>query len=238
MSIKATIQGGAGINASVTTKQLSVAPSGWDDQVAEYGRGYNYPLPTGQVTGFRTGDATDIETTIFAPVRVANSLKVQNSLTDFLTLGNTNSFGNTSRFTDVDGLQVYGNKYIIDNYTGLGWFGEVKAVNAADWNACIDDALTDTDASFSDWFLPNRKQLESITRYERITSIRNFFDYAPFDTFGSLSFSGADYLLVTSNTATINTSSVFYVRSQTDQILNAAKTLANAWDRTICRKHF
>jgi len=150
----------------VITSQKVNIPTGWDEQVAEYGRGYNYPQPTGQTTVYRTGDDADIEATIFAPVRVANSLKVQNSLIDFFTLGNTNSFGNTNRFTDSVGGQIAGagngslTDYVICNYTGLAVSRIVRS--AVDWPDATDAALAITLNGFSDWFLGNSNIQESI----------------------------------------------------------------------------
>ncbi len=108
------------IKVNTSQKVISSPPSGWDEQIAEYGRAYNYPQPTGQTTVYRTGDDADIEATIFEPIREANGLKVMNSLVSFLVLVNNNTFGNKNRFTDINGLQTFGDNYFIDNYTGLG----------------------------------------------------------------------------------------------------------------------
>ena len=154
---------------SPTVTPAPEPPSGWDEQIAEYGRGYNYPQTTAQTVVYRTGDDADIEATIFAPIRVANSLKVQNSLTDFTTLGNTNSFGNTDRFTDSEGLQDYGatgsalTDYKIDHYTGLGW--SIKSPLSGTWQNSIDNSLSLVENGFSDYFLPSFNQLNSILDY-------------------------------------------------------------------------
>lgn len=231
MSITATIQGGAGISASVTTKQISMAPSGWDDQVAEYGRGANYPPPTGQETVYRTGDDADIEATIFAPIRVANSLKVKNSLTDFTTLGNTNSFGNTDRFTDDAGGQTYTSQYVIDHYTGLGWF-IIPDVQIT-WNNGIDNALAATDVGFSDWFLPNLNQAATIRNSE--ADNLNSFNYAPFNLLTN--FVAGNNVGVSTTSFQTTTNSNYWAAQANIGMRTIAKT--TNWDYlTYCRKHF
>ena len=88
----------------------------WDTQILQngilipfqLGRGYVYPLHDGAGLSYRTGDSKDIEDTIFSDaVRNANSLKIMNSLTDFVTLKNNNSFVNPNRYTDTAGGQAY-----------------------------------------------------------------------------------------------------------------------------------
>ena len=208
-------------NVIVNTSQkvISSAPSGWDEQISEYGRGYNYPQPTGQTTVYRNGDDADIEATVFAPVRVANSLKVQNSLVDFLTLGNTNSFGNTDKFTDINGLQVYGDGLIIDNYTGIMWY---KVYLTADtWNNQIDIALASTQGGYNDWFLPNTNQIEAIRN-------KQSFRVAPFDTLFKDQFSST-----TRNNNTLHT--FRYTNTEGD---DSATLKTNLYTSMMCRKHF
>lgn len=207
----------------VNTSQRILAPSGWDAQVAEYGRGYNYPQP-GQTTVFRTGDDADIEATIFAPVRVANSLKVQNSLINFLTLGNTNSFGNTNRLTDINGLQVYGDGLIIDNYTGLMWD---RAVFSKNYNTAIDDGLSKTTGGFSDWFFPSKNQYLSIWRTGDTFDIG--FNYSPFNI-------PASTFLGCSTTDPDPTANYLLIRGSISPISTSTKTTTRSG--IFCRKHF
>jgi len=204
--IKATLQGNSGIKAALNLKTKTISPGlqpiwdgsssadkntfvdanraevasfidslTWDERVAILGRGGNYPQPTGQTTVYRTGDDADIEATIFGPVRAANAAKALNSLTDFLTLANTNEFGNTNRFTDDAGGQTYANDLIIDNYTMLMWYR--VNIGILDWNTGIDNALASTQGGFSDWFVPNWKQIAGIFRAD--PSNKNF-NYTPF----------------------------------------------------------
>ena len=216
-----TKNGGVDVNTSQKVIQLPVT---WDEMVAAFGRGYNYPQPTGQTTVFRTGDDPDIEATVFAPIRVANSLKVQNSLVDFLTLGNTNSFGNTDRFTDINGLQIYADDGIIDNYTGLMWY---RIPFFGIWNAAIDGALSSIQNSFSDWFLPNVLHLSSIFNHNSVISL----NYAPFSITAAT--------IHTSTTDPEATANMFFSRqsSHSNGLIDSVGKGANV-SYIICRKHF
>ena len=208
------------------------APIGWDAQVAEYGRGYNYPQPTGQTTIYRTGDDADIEATIFAPIRVANSLKVQNSLVDFLTLGNTNSFGNTDRFTDSEGLQDYGATgsalldYIIDNYTGLGFCRIIQPINT--WNNLIDSAISSTQNGFTDWFMININQSISILNH----NYASVLSYSPFNINVSL--------IMLSTTDSGSTLNMYVVRplAHTSGLLDVLSKNTSTVGTYLFRKHF
>lgn len=224
----------SGSNVDVTTSQQVLSPSGWAAMVAAYGIGYNYPQPTGQTTVYRTGDDADIEATIFTPaVRAANSLKPRQSLADFTTLNNNNAFGNTNRFTDINGLQVYGDDYVIDHYTGLGWYRIKSALEA--WNDAIDNALASTQNSYSDWFLPDTIKIMSITN-QSLTI--NPLNYAPFN-------------LTTANNKGFSTSSSDMQNPSSDFMLLWADTIAAAYAwgfigafkidtqySILCRKHY
>lgn len=158
-------------------------PENWDELVALIGRGYNYPQPTGQTTVFRTGDDADIEQSVFSPIRAANTLKAQNGLVDFLTLVNNNSFGNTDRFTDSEGGQDYDGTggslidYVVDNYRGLAWFRIVQSSD--NWDNSIDNGVSSSQNSFSDWFIPSLKNLLSIQKV--ITGSALNMNYSPFN---------------------------------------------------------
>ena len=216
-------------NINVTTARdvLSAAPSGWDDQIAEYGRGYNYPLPTGQTTVYRIGDDADIEATIFAPVRVANSLKVKNSLVDYETLGNNSSFGNTVRFSDDLGTEIFSSSLMIDNYTGLMWYRNFFAVDSGGFDSIIDAALASTQGGFSDWFLPSTSQQISIMDNGNPSKV--FFKPLGNNTFNNT--------VLSSTTLPSATTSVMRFNNQIASLNSTSKTgtLSRYY---ICRKHF
>lgn len=204
-------------------------PTTFDELVALIGRGYNYPQPTSQTTSFKTGDDADIEATIFtSAVREANSIKAQNSLKsgNFLTLNNNNEFGNTNRFTDLDGLQVFGDDYAIDHYTGLGW--RTVNITGTNWNNSIDNALASSLNGFSDWFIPDQNKLFSIWRAGSGSDIG--FNYTPF--------SFATFRQFWSSTSDANpTGNAITWRGQQNAEVVVSKTSTTP-NHIFCRKHF
>ena len=122
-------------------------------------------LKTGQTTSYRTGDDGDLEV---------------GRLTDFLTLGENNPFGNTNRFTDELGGQTYTNNIAIDwaTFDGTNVLGWRRTNNGADisWNDSIDGALLVSIGSYTTgWRLPNAMELMNICKYDTT----RFFNYAP-----------------------------------------------------------
>lgn len=145
------------------------------------GIAYNRPIPTGQVTSYRTGDdGWNLINGVYSYTPPSNPLYIAaldfNAVTPFLTLVDNNAFGNKDRFTDVNGLQVYANNYAIDHLTGLGWFTLVFPLSS--WNTAIDSANASVLLGFSDWMIPNNKYMEYILNLE----LSNAMDYTPFRT--------------------------------------------------------
>jgi len=142
------------------------------------GIAYARPTLSGQLTSYRTGDdawhltnGTYDYTPPVYPVSYA-----QLDTTDaqpFFNLISNNAFGNKYRFTDINGLQVYGDNYIIDHLTGLGWY---KGLTSGTWETQIDDAVASTQNGFSDWRLPTVKEIVTIynAHYAQV------INYAPF----------------------------------------------------------
>jgi len=99
--------------------------------------------------------------------------------TPFLMLVPDNAFGNKFRFTDENGLQVYGNDYVVDNLTGLGW--KKTNLGVALWAAHIAAARAYTDPlSNSDYRVPNKHEKLSLIDSSGLGS-RNCLNYAPFN---------------------------------------------------------
>jgi hypothetical protein len=138
------------------------------------GIAYQRPLLTGQTTSYRTGDdawqlanGTYDYTPPVYPISYAQ-------FDTFTTLISNNAFGNKNRFTDENGLQVYGSNYIIDHYTGLGW---ATGRGFGNWDLMIDNALLITVLGYSDFRLANTSEMESIHNSQSAG-----FNYAPFNT--------------------------------------------------------
>lgn len=136
---------------------------------------YNFPPPTGQTTSYATGDDgyqwTNLWSTYWATTRVGK----RPQLATFTTLISNNSFGNTNRFTDSVGGATYSDNYMIDHYTGLGWYLTIQS--AQTWANAISGAEGFT-TLYTDWFIPNTSQLFSVQNMSISTSSMN---YSPFN---------------------------------------------------------
>ena len=136
-------------------------------------------MQTGQTTSYRTGDDPS-----------------RGRLTNFLTLSQNNPFGNTNRFTDMNGLQVYADNIVIDwstlgsNNTVLLYYkGDSLAYRA--WNLQIDQHLSSTFGGLTGWYLWNIKEALNLVN---LSSIPYRMNYAPFN-FGG----GQRYFLTNSD---------------------------------------
>lgn len=126
-------------------------------------------MQTGQTTSYRTGDNPS-----------------RGRLTDFFTLSEKNPFGNTNRFTDMNGLQVYGNNVVID-WSTLGSNNKVLLYYKGDsstyrnWATAIDLYLSGTIAGLTTWYLWNIYEVLNVCNLAYKPYKMN---YAPFN-FGS-----------------------------------------------------
>ena len=159
--------------------------SGWSNiasdmpvsTVTPSGIAYNRPTTTGATTSYRTGD--DVWNATNDPYPDAPVYPVSYARLDYghasplLNLVSNNAFGNKDRFTDDLGLQTYTNPYIIDHYTGLGWYKTRQSNNFSD--AC-DNAQASVLLGFTDWRFNNQIELQSI--FNEVSA--NRLNYAPF----------------------------------------------------------
>ena len=125
-------------------------------------------LKTNQTTSYRTGDDGDIQA---------------GRATDFFTLESNNPFGNTNRFTDELGTQVYANDIVIDwtTYNGSTVLGYYRNINDNQpWNDQIDWALgLSVDTFTSGWRLVNYREIFNIANFD--ISLGKRIDYPPFN---------------------------------------------------------
>ncbi|MCK5015442.1 MAG: hypothetical protein KAS32_00055 [Candidatus Peribacteraceae bacterium] len=101
---------------------------------------------------------------------------------DFFTLNSLNPFGNSNRFTDTLGTQIYANDVIIDWSTRNDITEKVLCysrdlVPTDTYNNHIDNQPFTRD-SLSDWFVCNIKQLINMYNY---SILRNYMNFAPFN---------------------------------------------------------
>jgi hypothetical protein len=127
-------------------------------------------MQTGQTTSYRTGDDPSRGRTV-----------------DFLTLSQNNPFGNTNRFTDMNGLQVYANNIVIDwstlgsNNTVLLYY-KGDSLSYRNWNAQIDQHLSSTLGGLTGWYLWNIKEALNLVN---LSTIPYRINYPPFNFVGS-----------------------------------------------------
>lgn len=111
-------------------------------------------IKTGQTISYRAGD--DI---------------ARGRLVDIYTLSENNPFGNTDRFTDVLGTQVYADPIIVDwstlsnDNTVLCYSKNLQS--AQTWDNAIDAALITTIGGFSGWKLWNAREMMNVVDFEK-----------------------------------------------------------------------
>lgn len=116
-------------------------------------------LRSGQTTSYETGDDGE---------------RQNGRGTSFLQLSCNNWFGNTNRFTATDGTQTLIDSLMLDWQTGLMWivtpFGTF-----ADWATAVAAAESASYAGYTDFYLPNINELESL----RNLSVSDTMSYSP-----------------------------------------------------------
>jgi hypothetical protein len=123
-------------------------------------------MQTGQTTSYRTGDDPTRGRTV-----------------NFFTLSQNNPFGNTNRFTDMNGLQTYANDVIIDwstlgsNDTVLLYY-KGNSNTYRNWATSIDLYLSGTIAGLTTWYLWNVNEVLNVCNL----SYKPYkMDYPPFN---------------------------------------------------------
>jgi len=184
---------------------------------AEVSRSTAQLMKTGQTTSYRTGDDGDLQS---------------GRNVDFFTLAENNTFGNTDRFTDELGTQLYLTNIVIDwsTYNGstvLGYYRLRGTYNDIIWNDAIDNSLLFTQSTFlTGWRLPNINELLNLKNSNATSPL----DYAPFNFNASLFFWSS-----TTNAA-ITTNAITFKNQHNDMINERIKTSTSIQYRAIpCR---
>lgn len=203
---------------------------------------YNWPPPTGQTTSYATGDDAYYWTNVWQPLFATAIVGKRPQLSDFTTLISNNSFGNTSRFTDSLGGQVYGagngslSNYVIDHYTGFGIYNVLT--ESISFATAISNAEASSQHGFTDWFIGNTNHIISIINKHIVLPL----NYSPFNNTGG----GASVThLWTSSTCAGDTAfaNVVTIEHTTPQnngcVFPIVKTSAvQAMNYLMFRKHF
>jgi hypothetical protein len=128
------------------------------------------PLKTNQTTSFRTGDDGDTQ---------------RGRAVSLLTLASNNPFGNTNRFTALDGTQTYTDSIILDwnTYDGVSVLGYCTADIAVGerWNNQTDNANAATHGGYTDWTICNAFELMNIANFASGNNAMISLNYAPFN---------------------------------------------------------
>jgi hypothetical protein len=170
-------------------------------------------MQTGQTVSYRTGDNPTV-----------------GRVTDFLTLGSNNPFGNTNRFTDELGGGTYANNIIIDwsTYDGstvLGWHNQYYV--DGNWNDSIDASILKTVGTFiSGWRMPNINELSSIVN--RGVTSSTVLNYPPFNITSSVN-------MYVSTTNWYNTANSLYMTMSEGSVNSFSKTATFGGRYMICR---
>ncbi len=176
-----------------------------------------YTLQTGQTTSYATGDDGNLQ---------------HGRLTDFFTLKTNNSFGNTHRFTDENGAQVYASNYVIDHATGLGWC-RTEQTTAVTWSTAISNAngfsLSTSIGTLSSFYLPNMSEFLSIMNMENSNNV--VLNYAPFNIVGTSTGRWVSTSISSPNTSAVKISTVVI-----PQLTTGAKTATAPY--FVVRRHF
>lgn len=169
-------------------------------------------IKTGQTVSQKSGDDGDLE---------------KGRTSTFHTLGSNNPFGNTNRFTYIDGTQNYTNKIVIDwtTYDGttvLGYGYFIGGTNrGSNWDNAVSSGLTHSVGTYtSGWRLANIRELQNLQDWGI-----DFFqrDYAPFNTLGSSNVAYNDLWSSTSLPEAPSTSKL-YLEAEIGYTQDALKT--------------
>lgn len=164
---------------------------------------------TGQTTSYETGDDGDRE---------------DGRGFSFLALTCNNWFGNQNRFTDETGAQTYTNDLVLDWQYQLMWY-RLPFGTVATWTLAVSGAEGQTTAGYTDWRLPNIKQLESLVNY----GMSDTMNYAP------LNISSTPYANIWSSTTNPNaTTEAYRINPVNGNVNGLAKATAGVY-YVICR---
>lgn len=184
------------------------------------GRIYLRPDPTGQTTiystfddGWKQANNADTYTPLASGVCMfLDPLKHFKTIPDnifnhkFRWTGTTGGYWDPELvdYFDVDGISTtralaLPNDYVIDHHTGLGWKITDNGGNVT-WQTSLTEISVLNFAGFTDWFLPNVKELHSIIDFSYINPLGQSYPSAniPFDlTSGGSKWSGTTYKAIT-----------------------------------------
>src|SRR3990167_1702517 len=175
----------------------------------------NVVVPINSSTPYKTGQTVSYVANDDGALERGNGV-------DFLTLSHNNPFGNTNRFTDILGTQIYADGWVIDwstynQVTGdfVMWFTTYEA--AATWANAMA-AQPYTRGAYADCYIPNESELYNLLN----RGVSPSTNYAPFNLNVTLGNNG----LWTSTTVPNNAAAAYYFAGSAanNTITGSAKT--------------
>jgi hypothetical protein len=141
-------------------------------------------IKTGQTVSYGTGSDGDVQA---------------GRGVDFFTLEENNPFGNTNRFTDINGGQVFNSGDIALDWltysekTGQLLWILLDRTGSRNWGDCLAEAVARTDYGYNDWRLLNVNEAGNLMYRE--VGQDNAFDYTPMSVanLGTGSWTGTTY---------------------------------------------
>jgi hypothetical protein len=163
-------------------------------------------IKTGQTVSYGTGSDGDVQA---------------GRGVDFFTLEENNPFGNTNRFTDINGGQVFSSGNIALDWltysesTGQLLWILLDKTAVRNWGDCLAEAVARTDYGYNDWRLLNVNEAGNLMYWE--VGQNNAFDYTPMSVanIGSGSWTGTTYPRDATRAAIITATTFSITGSQT-----------------------
>lgn len=185
-------------------------------------------LWTGQTVSYRTGDEQHARANGFfdyAPAFGGSSQKQY--LVDWLTLAIPNAFGNTNRFTALDGtaFATSGERAFIDHLTKLVWYVVGDSLLSGVWNTAIDWANALSFGGIDTWVLPPMRVWISAARNQLSG---NVLDYGPFNIAASI-------FIWSSTTSPASTAQALRIANAIGAASATNKTSANPYGVAVAR---
>ena len=195
-------------------------------------------LWSGQGTSYLTGDeGWQASNGIFDDVLPAYPQSIAsldyNAANPFDTLVSNNAFGNKNRFTDENGLQIYGNAYFIDHLFGIGWVNTyIGAFTNESYNSGIPtaEAYTHPTLGYNDFHVPGVKMAYHYLRMDGAPG----FAYSPWVGLAGL---GNNRVLTSTSRNDSQAGQMYGLEANRGRVLDASKG-ATVHTMIVFRLHY
>lgn len=187
---------------------------------------YERPVPAYSISSAHLYDGYWIRQNVLNVAATGKKNALDPSASNLLVFNN--AFGNKNRFTDIFGTGLYStySNYMIDNWTGLGYY--LIARSSATWDNALDEyatfSLVVNGVTYTNFFVPDIEIVYSIRRHDVTIGL----NYAPFSGTGTTLWTGTPSPnSPTTRALTINTDGVVGSQSRSSTFVYI-----------LCRKHY